>query len=148
MFPRVSAHKLVGITDKHETSMIVSVFKSIRNYQRSIAYEQQWGNNNCGNETHDKSWYAELGLGLNAIAVTAPVCPRKTEIGNPSGKRHCTKQNNNLHNWGIKIEFTRFYVWILTTRMMKSFEADATRTLFELTAKSVMSPYKICNENE
>lgn len=23
------------------------------------------------------------------MAVTAPVCPRKTEIGNPSGNRHC-----------------------------------------------------------
>lgn len=39
-----------------------------------------------------------------------------------------------------------FMYGILTTRMMKSFEADATRTLFELTAKSVMSPYKICKE--
>lgn len=37
---------------------------------------------------YDRSWYTELGLGVNAIAVTAPVCPRKTEIGNPSGKRH------------------------------------------------------------
>jgi len=31
-------------------------------------------------------------LGLNAIAVTAPVCPFRTEIGNPSGKRHYQKQ--------------------------------------------------------
>lgn len=23
------------------------------------------------------------------MAVTAPVCPRRTEIGTPSGKRHC-----------------------------------------------------------
>ena len=28
----------------------------------------------------------------------------------------------------------------LTTRMMQSFESDATRELFALTAKSVMSP--------
>jgi len=39
-------------------------------------------------KTYDKSWYTAFGLGLNAIAVTAPVCPRKTDIGNPSGKRH------------------------------------------------------------
>ena len=39
-------------------------------------------------KTYDKSWYAALVLGLNAIAVTAPVCPRKTDIGKPSGKRH------------------------------------------------------------
>lgn len=30
---------------------------------------------------------------------------------------------------------------LLTTRMTKSFEADATKALFELTAKSVMSPF-------
>lgn len=40
-------------------------------------------------KTHDKSWQKELGLGLNAIAVTAAACPCRTEIGNPSGKRHC-----------------------------------------------------------
>lgn len=30
----------------------------------------------------------------------------------------------------------------LTTLIMKSFEEDATKALFELTAKSVMSPFK------
>ena len=29
----------------------------------------------------------------------------------------------------------------LTTRIMKSFEEDATKVLFEFTAKSVMSPF-------
>lgn len=38
--------------------------------------------------THDKSWYMALGRGLNAMAVTAEVCPLRTEIGSPSGKRH------------------------------------------------------------
>lgn len=47
------------------------------------------GNCKCGNKTHDKSWKAKAGLGLNAMAVTAAVCPRRTETGNPSGKRHC-----------------------------------------------------------
>lgn len=37
---------------------------------------------------YDRSWYTELVFGVNAMAVTAPVWPRKTEIGNPSGKRH------------------------------------------------------------
>ena len=36
--------------------------------------------------TYDKSWKGYFGL--NAMAVTAPTCPRKTEIGYPSGKRH------------------------------------------------------------
>jgi hypothetical protein len=36
-------------------------------------------------------------LGLNAIAVTAPVCPFRTEIGNPSGKRHYQKQEKKSH---------------------------------------------------
>lgn len=31
----------------------------------------------------------------------------------------------------------------LTTRMMKSFEEDATKALLGLTAKSVMSPFKL-----
>lgn len=44
------------------------------------------------NVTYDKSWYTELCLGLNAMAVTAPICPRKTEIGYPSGMRHCSIQ--------------------------------------------------------
>lgn len=39
-------------------------------------------------KTYDKSWYTAFGLGLNAMAVTAPVCPRNTDIGKPSGKRH------------------------------------------------------------
>jgi len=39
-------------------------------------------------KTYDKSWYTAFGLGLNAMAVTAPVCPLKTDIGRPSGKRH------------------------------------------------------------
>ena len=39
--------------------------------------------------THDNSWKAAPGLGLNAIAVTAPVCPLSTETGIPSGIRHC-----------------------------------------------------------
>lgn len=34
---------------------------------------------------------------------------------------------------------------MLTTRMTKSFEADATKVLFELTAKSVMSPFSTYN---
>jgi hypothetical protein len=38
--------------------------------------------------THDNSWKAAPGLGLNAIAVTAPVCPLSTETGIPSGIRH------------------------------------------------------------
>ena len=49
--------------------------------------ETTW-NKNQKNQPYDNSWYTELGLGLKAIAVTAPVCPRKTEIGSPSGKRH------------------------------------------------------------
>lgn len=43
---------------------------------------------------HDKSWNTALGLGLNAIAVTAPVWPCKTDTGIPSAKRHCRKRNN------------------------------------------------------
>lgn len=38
---------------------------------------------------YERIWYTALGLGLKAMAVTAPVCPRRTEIGCPSGKRHC-----------------------------------------------------------
>lgn len=34
------------------------------------------------------------------MAVTAPVCPRNTEIGSPSGKRHYPKPEEN----GQKIE--------------------------------------------
>ena len=30
----------------------------------------------------------------------------------------------------------------LTTRMIQSFDDDATKALFELTARSVMSPYQ------
>jgi hypothetical protein len=44
------------------------------------------------NLPYDRRWYTELGLGLNAIAVTAPVCPFKIEMGNPSGKRHYQKR--------------------------------------------------------
>ena len=44
-------------------------------------------------QTHDKSWYTALGLGLNAIVLTAPVCPRKTDIDIPSGIRHCCYVN-------------------------------------------------------
>jgi hypothetical protein len=45
--------------------------------------------------THDKSWYVTVGLGLNAMAVTAEVCPLRTEIGSPSGKRHYI---HNMYN--------------------------------------------------
>lgn len=38
--------------------------------------------------SYERSWYGDPGLGLNAIAVTAPVCPRRTETGKPSGNRH------------------------------------------------------------
>ncbi|KAF5960570.1 hypothetical protein HYC85_001779 [Camellia sinensis] len=48
--------------------------------------------------TYDNSWYIELGRGLNAMAVTAPICPRKTEIGNPSGKRHCNTQEKTIRS--------------------------------------------------
>lgn len=37
---------------------------------------------------------------------------------------------------------------ILTTRITKSFEADATSALFELTARSVISPFRFCMNNE
>lgn len=50
------------------------------------------------NVTYDKSWYTELCLGLNAIAVTAPVCPRKTEVGIPSGMRHCSIQRKTIRS--------------------------------------------------
>jgi hypothetical protein len=51
--------------------------------------------------THDKRWYTEPSLGLNAMAVTAPVCPCKTEMGIPSGKRHCIipKRTIYLSEW-------------------------------------------------
>lgn len=56
-------------------------------FHRPSKMETTW-NKNQKNQPYDNSWYTELGLGLKAIAVTAPVCPRKTEIGSPSGKRH------------------------------------------------------------
>ena len=38
------------------------------------------------------------------MAVTAPVCPRKTDIGKPSGKRHYENQIVNImypkKTWG------------------------------------------------
>jgi len=99
-------------------------------------------------KTYDKSWYTAFGLGLNAMAVTAPVCPRKTDIGKPSGKRHyeneIVKHNvakNSLGRRDKKKQETCLVTLNLTTRMTQSFDEDATKALFELTAKSVMSPY-------
>lgn len=72
------------------------------------------------NVTYDKSWYTELCLGLNAMAVTAPICPRKTEIGYPSGMRHCSIQEK-LQGRGV-IQTMRSLKWklegVLTTRML------------------------------
>ena len=48
--------------------------------QETVSVTENW--------PYDRRWYIEPGLGLNSIAVTAPVCPRNTEIGSPSGKRH------------------------------------------------------------
>lgn len=84
------------------------------------------------------------------MAVTAPVCPRKTDIGKPSGKRHyenqIVKHNVPKKNLGRRDkqkqkQETCSVKWKLTTRMTQSFDEDATKALFELTAKSVMSPY-------
>lgn len=65
--------------------------------------ETTW-NKNQKNQPYDNSWYTELGLGLKAIAVTAPVCPRKTEIGSPSGKRHWNKPEGIRQSMIIKQE--------------------------------------------
>lgn len=83
------------------------------------------------------------------MAVTAPVCPRKTEIGSPSGKRHwqrtgkkiTTMKYNFLKHKMNKEERINKMQEMLTTRMIQSFEEDATIILLELTARSVMSPF-------
>lgn len=52
-----------------------------------------------------------------------------------------------VHNKEKKVQLDTEQA-ILTTRITKSFEADATNALFELTARSVISPFRFCMNNE
>lgn len=75
----------IKIKEKRQSYGRPSYLQQINNTANTQIYKQM-------NLPYDRRWYTELGLGLNAIAVTAPVCPFKTEMGNPSGKRHYQKR--------------------------------------------------------
>ena len=62
-------------------------------------------------------------------------------------KKKTTKKSKKKKNKDEAIHLVEGKI-NLTTRMMQSFEDDATTALLELTARSVMSPFQALKENQ